>query len=341
MKNDAIKRSVRSQRFSRTAGDAPNIGRVARVPGTGMPRGARRQRKRGERRGQAANVRRRTAMIAWSSLIFVIAFAILGLFLWAWLRGQMNRRETAETEVAELQSLKASKFQSPSEDEAMGMVKTALKLRDPIEILAYFHPGQAEPQQIVSFLAGMERNDGAITGYQWLSSMDANGLLIDGVVVNTMFEDQPKNRLALLTPDETGVWKIDFEAFSRTVRPSWEIILSESGGSGLIRVMISKDTYYNGPFRDDQIWSCYRMASPDVETILLGYCRNGSPQELAMQQLFPEENDEPLLEPGSRILRATLEVKRPPGAEARQFQITRVLAEDWVLSDVAFDGSAP
>jgi len=252
----------------------------------------------------------------------------------------MNRKQSVEAAAGVPYSLKASEFESPSEDQAMGMVKRALKLRDPVEALAYFRPGQADSIQIVSFLAGMERTDGPVTDYQWLSSIDANGMLIDGVVVSTMLDDKPKSRLALLTPDDAGVWKIDFEAFARTVRPSWDSILSAEGGSGLIRVMVAQDAYYNGPFRDDQRWSCYGMASPDLEMILIGYCRKGSLQDLAMRRLFPEEKDESLPDPRSKVVRATLEVKRPPGAETRQFQITRVLAEDWVISDVPFDGAA-
>ena len=48
MKSRDIQRSVRAQRFDRSAGDAPSLGRVARVPGTGMPKGDRRRRRRGE-----------------------------------------------------------------------------------------------------------------------------------------------------------------------------------------------------------------------------------------------------------------------------------------------------
>jgi hypothetical protein len=38
------------------------------------------------------------------------------------------------------------------------------------------------------------------------------------------------------------------------------------------------------------------------------------------------------------VMRATLLVERPQGADARQFEITRVLAEDWIVSDNPYDG---
>jgi hypothetical protein len=33
-----------------------------------------------------------------------------------------------------------------------------------------------------------------------------------------------------------------------------------------------------------------------------------------------------------------LAISRPEGAEKRQFEIKRVLAEDWLLTEKAFDG---
>ena len=49
--------------------------------------------------------------------------------------------------------------------------------------------------------------------------------------------------------------------------------------------MVAKDSYYNGPFRDETQWSCYGMASPDLDVVLLGYCRQGSPQAAAMERI--------------------------------------------------------
>jgi len=309
---------------------------VARVPGTGLPKGARRTRKRGERRGRAASVHKRNAIMAWSILIFMASFTVLGFFLWSWLRGQMGRGGSADAS-REMQRHKVSEFASPSEERALALVKAAMELRDPLEAIVYFRAGGKDPVQIVRFLASMRENDGPITGYQWLSSMDANGLLIEGVLVTTTLEGKPRNRLALLTPDDIGVWKIDFEAFARSVSPPWEEILAEDGGQGLVRVIVAKDTYYNGPFRDDTRWACYGMASPDIDEILLGYCRKDSPQEEAMQRMFPDDPQDEQAARSKKIIRATLRLTRPQGAETRQFEITRVLAEDWIVSDEPFD----
>lgn len=338
MKNRGIQRSVRASKISRSPGDAPNIGRVARVPGTGMPKGERRIRKRGERRSRAAGIYRREVVMAWSILIFSAAFLVLGFSVWSWVNGLMGREVTAGSAEPTIERYKVSEFESPSQEEAVALVKMALKARDPLQVMAYFRAGETGPETIIRFLAGMEDRYGPIRDCQWLSSMDANGLLLEGVLVASELDGKPHKRLALLTPDEAGVWKIDYDAFARVTQPSWEAIL-DGDGQGMARVILSNDAYYNGPFRDDSRWSCYGMASPDIEPILIGYCRKGSPQDEAMQRMLRSEPDQ--AEPGvagqSHVIRATLQLARPPSAEKRQFEITRVLAEDWVLSDEPFD----
>jgi hypothetical protein len=273
-------------------------------------------------------------------MLVLVALSILAFFMISWLRGQMGRKPGAEDVAAAtaMQRHKISEFPSPSEEAALDWVKNALAVRDPAEVGKFFRLCQTEPTAVVSFLEGLQELDGAITSYQWLSSMDANHLLIDGVLVMTSKDDTPRNRLALLTPDEQGVWKIDFDAFARTVRPSWKELLAEDGGRGVVRVILAEDSYFNGPFKDDGKWLCYGMASPDSDQILLGYCRRDSPQAHALSLVF--HDDEEAQTVNSRLKRATLELRRPQGAEARQFEITRVLAEDWVLSDRAFDETA-
>jgi len=332
---------VRTQRFSRSAGDAPSLGRVARVPGTGLPKELKQRRKR--RGGSVHNEltkesrHRRNVVIAWSVLLVLAVLGVLGLFFLSWLKPQMKQGPVMAEEAAEtIQKRNVSAFDSPTEGVALELVKQALAVRDPAEVELYFRIGSSEPAAAVAFLEGMGAADGEVTGYQWLSSMDANGLLIDGVLVNTSKDGSPRNRLALLTPNENGAWKIDFEAFARTVSPPWEELLAEGGdGRGMVRVIVARDSYYNGPFKDDKEWDSYGMASPDSDAILLGYCRKGSPQARAMERIFSEEKNAM----NRRLNRATLELKRPEGAELRQFEIRRVLAEDWVLSGEPFDAA--
>ena len=285
---------------------------------------------------------RRVVSMVWSGVIALVALLVLGLAMFGWLRTKMNRQSSAKKADASQQEAQvrvASQFKSPSEEAAISLVKQALAVRETGDVERYFRPGAASSDEIVGFLTNLERADGPQTGIQWLSSMDANGLLIDGVLVSSQFDGAPRNRLALLTPDAQGEWKIDFEAFARSVRPPWQELLDGRASEGLVRVMVAQDSYFNGVFRDEGEWECYGMASPDITQILVGYCHKNSPQSAAMRKILASTSE--MSTPGRQIKRATLEIRRPPEAESRQFEITRVLAEDWVLAEQAFDGTAP
>ena len=67
---------------------------------------------------------------------------------------------------------------------------------------------------------------------------------------------------------------------------------------------------------------------PEGQQLLHGYCKEGSAQAKAMARIFKV---------ALRVHRVTLELLRVKGAEPRQFEITRVLGEDWVLTPKPFD----
>ncbi len=347
MKPRDVHRAVKPQRFERSAGDAPSLGRVARVPGTGMPKpssGRRRRRRSGEgwsdRRGKRESEARKRVIWAWSAVLTLAAFVAMAVFVVNWTFGQMKRgNRVAKKEAPPVQTVVKSRFPSPSEDEALSHVKRALALRDPVMIPSFFYTGSAKPEEVVDFLTRLPSLDGDIQDYQWLSSMDANGLLIDGVLVNSMLDGKPYSRLVQLTPDETGRWKIDFPAFARRVSRPWVELMSEDATSaeGEVRVLLAPDSYYNGPFSNEKDWVCYGMLSPDNDPVMLGYCRRGSPQALALEQMFLRSSSGMNVGP-NRLIRACLRIRRVEGAEVRQFEITRVLSEDWIVREPASDG---
>ena len=269
----------------------------------------------------------------WTFLLGGLAIVFLGGVVWLWLAPKiLSDEDLAELPVAYTAPVVrvVAKFPAPSENESLALVKQGLSIREPAKIAEYFRPGTASVQEVVDFLQGMESRDGPIAHYKWLSAIDANRLSIEGVLVEFESQDKPKSRLLLLTPDATGKWKIDFDAFARTVKPSWQDLMKKGSDVAQVRVLAAKDSYYNGPFADDKEWVCYGMVSPDTEQILLGYCKVGSAQAAAMGWIFSRE---------AKAARVTLEIRRAAGAESRQFEISKVLAEDWVMGDADFDGN--
>lgn len=332
MNSDGIKRSVRANRHERAAGDAPSMGRVSRMPGTGLPKGSRRQRKKDEyRRGNRVRNGRLRVIQTWSITLSAVVLVILGLSVWLWFIPKMNSAGKVAVQSPSHPGVVArasSKFPPPSQAEAVAIVKQALAIRDPEKIPELFRPGTASPQEIVGFLASMESTDGALGHLEWRGSMDANGLEINGVLIYFAAPDKPRNRLAMLTPDPAGKWQIDFDTLARTVKPSWPELLEPRTEGGRVRVYVASDSYYNGPFQDDQQWVCYGIASPDTDQILLAYAKAGSAQAAAMKWIVSKD---------SPMTRATLEIRRVAGGESRQFEISQVLAEDWVEVTEPFD----
>lgn len=276
-------------------------------------------------------------VLTWSAVFVVLALVLMGTAVWFGMRPDRGRSTESKTRgpaAPVIEERVVSQFESPSEEEALKLVEQALLIRDPAKVAASFHPGSSSPEEVVGFLRDLEKADGGISGYEWLSSMDANGLLIDGVLVKTQSGNTQSNRLALLTPDKTGTWKVDFDAFARTVKPSWRELMAAKSGEGLVRVIVAKDSYFNGPFKEESLWTCYGMASPDLKEVLLGYCRKGTPQAAAMARIVAGADP---MSGGRSLNRATLAVRRSEGGESRQFEITRVLAEDWVMAAKAFD----
>ena len=278
---------------------------------------------------------RRRTLILWSLVFVAGTVLVIGGFLMFWLRSQRGRAAVAGADRP-LENVRiVSKFASPSETEAIAFVKRALAIRNASDVEKRFRIGGAKPVDVVGFLESFEKAEGEIEGYDWLSSMDVDGLLMEGVLVRMKGEETPGERVAFLVPDDEGIWKVDFEAFARTSRPDWTALLDGGAERGEVRVFVAADSYYNGPFEDDAVWSCFAMASPEIHTILpedhellRGYCKIGTPQEKAMIRLFAA---------GERMRRATLEIRKMEGADRRQFEITRVLSEEWVKTPRAFD----
>jgi hypothetical protein len=269
--------------------------------------------------------------LIWSTVLSVVTLSVIGLAVSFWLLPYLRRGPAKDAGTLfnyDAHVRVASKFPSPSREKALEMVKRAIANRDPELVDSLFRTGTTNRAEILAFLNASEQRDGLIDHHEWLSSMDVHGLLLDGVLVTYKGKDKPIQRLAFLTPDAAGNWKLDFDAFARTVTPSWQDLLEKAAEQALVRVFVGPDVYFNGPFSDDKKWVCYGIASPDTETLMRGYCRVGSDVATDMERLFLD---------GRKLSRATLEIRRVKDGEALQFEIIRVVSEDWVVAEPPVD----
>ncbi len=329
MKSDGIRRAVRKQRYRRSPGDAPNLGKLKKMPGTGRPKGLKHRKKRSQsKRSRRLRASKKRILRTWTRLIagiFLVSF--LGLVVFFFKRNIQPFEEDSITKPV-VEERVVSKFASPSEAAALGIVQAGLACRKPENVTNYFRTGTATPQQVVTFLSGLKENEGEVKKLIWRGSMDASGLSLDGVIVESDGDKGRKNRVVLLTPDASGRWRIDFDAFARTVTPSWDELIGKQVATARVRVYAAVETYFNGPFADDQQWACFGIVSPDTEAIMYGYCKLGSAQSSALASIFSKSGT---------LARVFLEIKRVEGAAVSQFEITQVLSEDWVMGPVSFD----
>lgn len=321
MKTPDIRRGITSRHY-RAEGSAPDIGTISRLR---HPEASSTVERRSRRRLRSQQPEKSSA-INWLILLGTGALVVITATVFLWM---IPRMESAEEQVAfnskmEARNIRvASKYPSPSREETMELVKHALANRDPEKVPGLFRTGESTPAEIVDFLEDSSRLEGNVEHWEWLSSLDKDGLLIEGVLVRSKGTDKPVVRLALLTPDEEGNWKVDFDAYARLVEPGWHELLGQGSEQAVVRVTVARDVYYNGPFSDDKQWVSYGLSSPDVNEKLRGYCRMGSVQAEAMARLFMHEE---------KSSRATVEIRRVPGTDPKQFEIVRVLGGEWVVA---------
>ena len=338
MKPEKSKHVTRAYSNARSRGDAPDIGRVSRVHGSTrgsdapLIDGRRRKRKTGvSSRNRIAQNGRRSLVRSTTFVFSVLTLLCVMLTLGVWLvskRDTLGRPTKLAKEANEERVRVVSKFQSPSELDAIATVKQALAIRTVGPIEDYFRLGTTSREEVLEFLQGLEAENGKVRELKWLSSIDSNGLSVDGVQVSFAREDKRCIRMALLTPDASGKWKIDFDGFARTTKQSWDKFLNKSVTNIQVRAYVAKDMYYNGPFSNEHQWLCYRIVSPDREESLFGYCNIGSVQANALDAILARQAELP---------RVVLEISQVEGADPRQVMISRVLGEDWILGNVPFE----
>jgi hypothetical protein len=325
-------RSVQIQPQNRSIGDAPTIGRVAKISSAN---GTRQRRSHQEfsslSRGHKES---RWAANRWLWGLFFGALILLGGAGWMVLAKNFNAAKGVgykEPEAIEMSIAKNKRIDSLSGDEAVAFAESALAVRNAADVEKYFRIGENDVNQVVSFLSKMESKEGEIAKIRWRGNNSLGRVEMDEMTVIFKGAEMLKNRVILLLPDKTGNWKIDYDALARTIKPSWDELVEGKVSVGEVRVFASNDNYYNGPFANEQEWQCYGFMSPDTDQIFKGYCKMGSAQAKAMDFLLSDK----------KIARVTLEIRRVKDGGPQQFEISRVLSSDWAMGHVAFDEEIP
>jgi len=318
---------------SREVGDAPIIGSVPKMH-TGHESRAGRRTSKVTGRGKVF-----MPSLNQGVTVFLVLFGITVVSLVGWIVYSQNKALTAATAplgvVLPREEKTSAEIAVPTGSELEEIVRSFLGARTPEAVGTLIRKSEQPVPEILEKLAELEEVDGEISSVKYRSPLPSRALQLEAVIVN--FKNG-RNRLALLSPDDTGVWRVDFDGFDRYVSPPWEKLLSGEVSEGRVRIYVSKDSYYNGRFSDEKQWACFGIASPDNETLMFGYTPRGSAQFKAIHALLTEDPLDPLGKPKEGALkRAFVEIRHLPESAARQFEITRVLSDEWAMGEKAAD----
>ncbi|WAC19202.1 hypothetical protein OVA24_18405 [Luteolibacter sp. SL250] len=344
MKDKGISRDVGSG-ARRTRGEDPGLGGFHRASGhlpettthsAPSSKGERRRRRvpdDGRYPDGKDDKRTKSAMMIWTMLLGAGGIVVITMALFLWLKSEGDGRKDAAAaggKAADLVRIdKPVETKKLGDADAVALATEALAARTDAEILQVIDPGPVPAAEVGEFLKVLEDREGSITGYDVMARLDSPREDMAGVVVSSEKDGKKGNRIALFTPDGTGRWKMDFPAFSRMAVPSWGDLLSGKAESAVVRVYVERDQYFNGPFSEADGWTCYGVASPDVDRLLFGYCKKGGDQDRAILSLLDIR----------KMARVTVVLGRAEGADGRQFVIKRVLAHDWLVGDEPADGA--
>ncbi len=343
MKDKGVSRNIGAG-ARRPPEEDPGLGGFARAggpvhrdrhsSGTPSPKGERRRRRVVDDGGDFKELdekRMKSAMMLWTMLLGAAGVAVIVVFVFVWLRPFIERRDrvaiAAAMEVPRFDVVEPAASKKLEQTVAVALATKAMAARTEEEILATIDPGSVPTAEVGTFLAGLAAEEGGITGYDFMARLDTEREDVTGVVVSFEKDGNKTNRIALLAPDGTGEWKMDFPAFARLATPSWDAFLSGTAESAVVRVYVERDQYFNGPFSEADGWVCYGVASPDVDRLLFGYCKKDGDQDRVMQSLLDVR----------RMARATAVLEKAGGTDGRQFLIKRVLAHDWLVGDEPAD----
>jgi hypothetical protein len=130
-----------------------------------------------------------------------------------------------------------------------------------------------------------------------------------------------ERRLVFVVHTPSGP-RVDFETYARHCETPWPNVFdARFERSGMMRVFVRPDTFFNREFPDNGEWFCIAATSPDIDGTIYLY----APIIHSRVRAFVESAAE-------RPRRATVRIASRNGSHVfRQFELTELAAEDWVL----------
>jgi hypothetical protein len=155
-----------------------------------------------------------------------------------------------------------------------------------------------------------------------MSSASAGDMIFARFIAS--FTNGNKRLLCVLATQEGP--KVDWDAYARFGDKSWPSILEGNSGPAEVRVFLKRGYYYTYSYRDDTLWQCYQITSPDIQETIYVYARSDSKGGQLLASTFPEGS--------TQMQRMALTISSTEdGLKHGQFNIDRIHAIGWVRGD--------
>jgi hypothetical protein len=311
---------------SRTVGDYPDLGQVSKMRPGFDPRGlgsGGTRRRRSSPAGDAASLKvvKRIVIVLGVMLLAMAVSAVVWVF-----DGQKKSTDGTSSFIPLSSDAPDKKDSSPPvPKELVRKARQMVEAKRPADLPDIVRLAGRTPEALLEKLAEMAKQDGEVSDVTYIGPMQNLTQPLEAVLVAFVSK---RNRIVLFSPDSNGDWMIDFDAYARATSLPWDEILSGKNVEATVRVYVSLDSYYNGRFSNEDEWSCNGMASPDEGNLMFGYAKKGSNIDQAIRDSLKFKLDTGPAQ-SSRMLRMTLQIRHQEGDDKRQFEIVRVIADDW------------
>ena len=323
----------------RVAGNHQELGKLNRIGGDGPSPQRRHESHRSKRKARRHH--RGRVLQRWViALVSLVGVSLVGLVVLT-----LFRQKNPELPTLSGSSLDSSPKGVPlvSSSRGVDLGKRLLACESVEDLDLIIRPGAVPADRGLELLAELRAKSSPDLEPIWLGI--GHSEVAD--MLNMLVDFGPGDRrLIALTPDSGGRWEVDFDSFAHHCQPPFGDLVDGKAEEGLVRVVVSRDFYFNGPYADEKQWSCFNLRCGGNSMLqLIGYCRRDSLTEKALEriesrnrhqlgdvlELSKLKNDDLLAKPP---FRATLRIRHEgQNAVGQQWLISEVVADDWVIGE--------
>lgn len=299
-------------------------------------------RKRRRRRGRSGRSRNHAKegaiMRRWVTTILILGGTVFSLVMtWTLVKPMVFKKDpppsTLDGSEANIEPLTTA--------HAISLAQSMLDARDAKALSKVMFDGELTPELAYKGIQEIADEEGKPGTPQWVGYIDSMTVPMASLAIPY---DSNKWRVLLVTPNKDGKWKVDLDSYMRLCSPSLEKIAAGDADEAFVRMIATRDNYFNGPFSDENVWNCYSLRLDSFESTIYGYCKKGSKQDNAMRAVekrnakvsgkdLPGTSINMMGQPDRAIpMRVALRLKKVDGSTSQQYEIASVISDDWVVS---------